>query len=243
MPAHFNSQPHEEADQSHLFTGTVNYISTHSLTRRLTDCCCRVVLRCDISTHSLTRRLTRGRCWHRSTLIFQLTASRGGWPYFFTYVAIFLIFQLTASRGGWLGYMHLKNRSGIFQLTASRGGWQYTSFCRNLVIVFQLTASRGGWRWKDMNLRVYNAISTHSLTRRLTLSFIKGNQCRIFQLTASRGGWRHSPLQWFRHLHFNSQPHEEADDKLLRHLLWSQHFNSQPHEEADLSCLWKIIRH
>ena len=55
-------------------------------------------------------------------------------------------------------------------------------------------------------------ISTHSLTRRLTLLLL---------------------LVMLDDLHFNSQPHEEADnyhnysdDSVL-------HFNSQPHEEAD----------
>ena len=76
-----------------------------------------------------------------------------------------------------------------------------------------------------------------------------------FQLAASRGGWplRH-PSQHF-HLHFNSQPHEEADinskdpagecelfqlaasrggwHTLLFDMQGTFHFNSQPHEEAD----------
>ena len=35
------------------------------------------------------------------------------------------------------------------------------------------------------------------------------------------------------HIHFNSQPHEEADRMEERIILLQLHFNSQPHEEAD----------
>ena len=56
----------------------------------------------DISTHSLTRRLTNLETIRRLPLIFQLTASQGGWQYFFKFCDISQIFQLTASQGGWL---------------------------------------------------------------------------------------------------------------------------------------------
>ena len=54
----FNSQPHKEADGSEKIIRFVGFISTHSLTRRLTIN--RQVVSCIvlISTHSLTRRLT-----------------------------------------------------------------------------------------------------------------------------------------------------------------------------------------
>ena len=56
-------------------------------------------------------------------------------------------------------------------------------------------------------------ISTHSLTKRLTA-------CRFVSGPCS--------------LHFNSQPHEEADFP-YREICHKEppHFNSQPHEEAD----------
>ena len=56
------------------------------------------------------------------------------------------------------------------------------------------------------------AISTHSLTKRLT----------IFHLVSTLSV-----------RHFNSQPHEEADWIVLRRLWSMDYFNSQPHEEAD----------
>ena len=59
-------------------------------------------------------------------------------------------------------------------------------------------------------------ISTHSLTKRLTDPLGMFIRFVIFQLTASRRGWRTiwcitAPLT----PHFNSQPHEEADDDLI----------------------------
>ena len=75
---HFNSQPHEEADNNLLLKLRKRRISTHSLTRRLTRSTVSSVVNRIISTHSLTRRLTN---FHNNPFIliaFQLTASRGG---------------------------------------------------------------------------------------------------------------------------------------------------------------------
>ena len=60
-----------------------------------------------------------------------------------------------------------------------------------------------------------SAISTHSLTRRLTLI------CLRFRLQLS---------------HFNSQPHKEADSCIASTMAFLVYFNSQPHKEAD-SCI------
>ena len=54
-------------------------ISTHSLTRRLTTMiACKTCL-IQISTHSLTRRLTYENARNTCDIVFQLTASQGGW--------------------------------------------------------------------------------------------------------------------------------------------------------------------
>ena len=55
-------------------------------------------------------------------------------------------------------------------------------------------------------------ISTHSLTRRLTVlnNIVPTSQS-----------------------YFNSQPHKEADNQMCLRILMEQHFNSQPHKEAD----------
>ena len=55
-------------------------------------------------------------------------------------------------------------------------------------------------------------ISTHSLTKRLTVTFVQNTE---------------------KKLHFNSQPHEEADAADGEFVESLTHFNSQPHEEAD----------
>ena len=62
---------------------------------------------------------------------------------------------------------------------------------------------------------VFNSgyISTHSLTRRLTIVAVDND-----------GDFKH----------FNSQPHKEADDMKGVFLWQNLHFNSQPHKEADI---------
>ena len=66
-----------------------------------------------------------------------------------------------------------------------------------------------------MTARCLNVItiSTHSLTRRLT-----GSVRLIFA----------------GNLHFNSQPHKEADEDAEKEQVEQLHFNSQPHKEADV---------
>ena len=56
------------------------------------------------------------------------------------------------------------------------------------------------------------AISTHSLTRRLTT--FTGISFRILY-------------------YFNSQPHKEADRDTIKQYVEANNFNSQPHKEAD----------
>ena len=76
---YFNSQPHEEADQEVTGMAYADYISTHSLTKRLTVLQHFTRLGLYISTHSLTKRLTRdGEYYVPDWAVFQLTASRRG---------------------------------------------------------------------------------------------------------------------------------------------------------------------
>ena len=65
-----------------------------------------------------------------------------------------------------------------------------------------------------------------------------------FQLTASRRGWLLSRAYRWIFQHFNSQPHEEADQKDKKIEENFEHFNSQPHEEADWRRWkkWVLIR-
>ena len=92
-----------------------------------------------------------------------------------------------------------------FQLTASRRGWQDS---------FSGLVKQGNFNSQPHEeadeMIMYSVtlicISTHSLTKRLTVFFN-----RYFELTASRRGWPAQPKRHRLGKHFNSQPHEEAD--------------------------------
>ena len=108
-----------------------------------------------------------------------------------------------------------------------------------------------------------DCISTHSLTKRLTRTESRIARFLIFQLTASRRGWLPPACQEPLNPHFNSQPHEEADNcssisasmevlfqltasrrgwlSLAVSKVWFIHFNSQPHEEADENSSWENL--
>ena len=58
--------------------GWKDNISTHSLTRRLTEKAAEAIEEERISTHSLTRRLTEDKKILKMHSVFQLTASQGG---------------------------------------------------------------------------------------------------------------------------------------------------------------------
>ena len=85
---------------------------------------------------------------------------------------------------------------------------------------FHLTVSRRGWRRTVSTVSSCHLISIHSLTKRLTNLLM-----RI-----------HISL-----LHFNSQPHEEADLLRMNTLDLKAYFNSQPHEEADSNSAQKFL--
>ena len=98
---YFNSHPHEEDDfyflpflikrdiSTHILTKRMtelnearkNYrsISTHILTKRMTSSIRRERGRKEISTHILTKRMTFFKMLTNSYKIFQLTSSRRGW--------------------------------------------------------------------------------------------------------------------------------------------------------------------
>ena len=98
-------------------------------------------------------------------------------------------------------------------------------------------------------------ISTHILTKRMTIFFFAFSLLLTFQLTSSRRGWQHHLLPQTVNTYFNSHPHEEDDEKCFIMLsyfslfqltssrrgwhdrtnksLFYQHFNSHPHEEDD----------
>ena len=75
---YFNSHPHEEDDfVSSDFPHALS-ISTHILTKRMTDITCNCNNRYRISTHILTKRMTKSPTSIPTPVIFQLTSSRRG---------------------------------------------------------------------------------------------------------------------------------------------------------------------
>ena len=166
-------------------------ISTHSLTRRLTSERRLRAWQEKISTHSLTRRLTRSPTKHAQAIIFQLTASQGGWPccalpdperwcistHSLTRRLTGISPRLKRNSKHFNSQPHKEaDAMGVrkmyawcvFQLTASQGGWQVFTNTWGCNRTFQLTASQGGWRKMSCAECCYLNISTHSLTRRLT---------------------------------------------------------------------------
>ena len=101
--AHFNSQPHKEADSDSASLSS-RYLYFNSQPHKEADgyLQSRITI-WSISTHSLTRRLTQDV--HNN-------------------IPIPLLFQLTASQGGWRTGLFYYDSTGTFQLTASQGGWQ-----------------------------------------------------------------------------------------------------------------------
>ena len=147
-------------------------ISIHSLTRRLTKKNIDHADNRSISIHSLTRRLTANSFTLSDMVVFQFTASQGGWLF-----------------SAW--------REEIFSLHFNSQPHKEADACRNCDITGEIH------------------ISIHSLTRRLTRE-------RFDELNPDK--------------HFNSQPHKEADiRKILCFYRMISNFNSQPHKEADSS--------
>ena len=123
----------------------------------------------------------------------------------------------------------------VFQLTSSRRGWLIQDVTKELKEIFQLTSSRRGWRrccfWRifrcDISTHIltkrmtvvmlphvnYSAISTHILTKRMTLEqrFIWKNLCiSTHILTKRMTGGIYQMNKWTNY--FNSHPHEEDDN-------------------------------
>ena len=189
--------------------------------------------------------------------IFQLTASRRGWLEEGPVLHRMWSFQLTASRRGWLGKGSGTERAkdiSTHSLTKRLTDYVYPK-C-NEALLFQLTASRRGWQQKresilrkikyfnsqpheEADLSAYNTliqgcISTHSLTKRLTIlpRFGWWNQA-ISTHSLTKRLTKAFCEAYPEKLNFNSQPHEEADSCFIRCRPRYRYFNSQPHEEAD----------
>ena len=87
-------------------------------------------------------------------------------------------------------------------------------------------------------------ISTHSLTRRLTVAEACGSpDGKYFNSQPHKEADGISSSLLYPSQYFNSQPHKEADHSIKNGFYRHRHFNSQPHKEADpggfnLCCGW-----
>ena len=123
--------------------------------------------------------------------IFQLTASRRGWPDpgRRTLAGICIsTHSLTKRLTLFISYIHHCSRYFNSQPHEEADDNLITLITAGFT--FQLTASRRGWRYYSGTVIHADGISTHSLTKRLTVLSMEN----VFYCN-----------------HFNSQPHEEAD--------------------------------
>ena len=79
--------------------------------------------------------------------------------------------------------------------------------------IFQLTSSRRGWLFHIHLSCSSISISTHILTKRMTMVCGDHVGLSTFQLTSSRRGWLYSGISWVGETYFNSHPHVEDDER------------------------------
>ena len=213
-------------------------ISTHSLTKRLTQAACTECGLKIISTHSLTKRLTGGwRQWVKESRYFNSqpheeadrswSSSKRKEEYFNSqpheeadYLDLFKVL-----------FVHFNSQP--------HEEADVTSSTLQMNIKFQLTASRRGWqRIPDSEWLLHKNFNSQPHEEADENGSINVRGATRFQLTASRRGWRLFSTCISGKLYFNSQPHEEADWKKGGTWFTEINFNSQPHEEADWEPSW-----
>ena len=189
-PAYFNSQPHEEADVGRLSGSWSDFISTHSLTKRLT----RVTDPVSISAS------------------FQLTASRRGWPSAnyvwgaYLYISTHSLTKRLTARMWFLSQTCcISTHSLTKRLTLSLREVVLRFFHFNSQPHEEADLLHGSY---TMNARYFNSQPHEEAD--IILSAPTG-ATYVFQLTASRRGWRWEKSSRASIVYFNSQPHEEAD--------------------------------
>ena len=195
---------------------TVDNISTHSLTRRLTSHMVKAFIIYGISTHSLTRRLTAlfnscRKAFHISThsLTRRLTT-------------VLQIFQIQRC------YFNSQPHK-----EADEGHEEFRKI--NCISTHSLTR-RLTWDWSSDPEA--DRISTHSLTRRLT-AWSTAVAASVAYFNSQPHKEADGSFQFLSQglSYFNSQPHKEADGCAASQKIFQGYFNSQPHKEADLDKL------
>ena len=186
---HFNSHPHEEDDFRACLDGR----------------------REDISTHILTKRMTESPELHRCRVIFQLTSSRRGWrcishPWF----------------SHWYFNSHPHEEDDHLKRTYKEKRYISTHILTKRMTIFkdtgfdsctfQLTSSRRGWPDIFLSFFFCIIISTHILTKRMTeIGFEQRQEVEISTHILTKRMTHLPSVAIFLYLHSNSHPHEEDD--------------------------------
>ena len=155
-------------------------ISTHTLTWSVTQKLRNSVISIHISTHTLTWSVTNRIMLNVLNVWFQLTRSRGAWPFLLTCLFSVTLFQLTRSRGAW--HAKVGNHLACYHFNS------------------HAHVERDHGRTYQVPLM---SISTHTLTWSVTIADKFLDCIQIFQLTRSRGAWRlfcrlHKPANAFQ---------------------------------------------
>ena len=187
-----------------------------------------------ISTHSLTRRLTNFCHFYTYFLTFQLTASQGGWHGMEMVFRWYRNFNSQPHKeADKLESLHIRFRMYFNSQphkeadNTKPNAYEYARHFNSQPhkeadsiwkipsvwpFLFQLTASQGGW--PNYTCIIMRDRNFNSQPHKEADSMVES-------------------LKDFK-LYFNSQPHKEAD--ILTFVIYSlmTYFNSQPHKEADI---------
>ena len=192
---HFNSHPHEEDDANFGGVAKRDIISTHILTKRMTLYRIEVftlltyfnshpheeddgmesgwytMLR--ISTHILTKRMTIDLVVFLLYNAFQLTSSRRGWPWEVRQVHVGSYFNSHPHEEDDLQSFSEQKQEENFNSHPHEEDDSYWLHWFTDRFLFQLTSSRRGWQQLfEFDLKDI-WISTHILTKRMTLTNIR----------------------------------------------------------------------
>ena len=233
---YFNSHPREEDDASNFPRLIALSISTHILTKRMTEYLLMFLFFCIFQLTS-SRRGWRSTAYAGvNSTLFQLTSSRRGWHWTSSGSELDIPFQLTSSRRGWHAHSPLLTVQGCHFNSHPHeeddpASWIPRSSYRHfnshpheeddfhsfvlsvIVILFQLTSSRRGWPCLVVR-QVYGTIFQLTSSRRGWLNNQHHKQkLYLFQLTSSRRGWPFYITLSNTSNYFNSHPHEEDDSR------------------------------
>ena len=170
--SHFNSHPHEEDDNVHWWRCCISEISTHILTKRMTRWKWLLDTWPYISTHILTKRMTR-----HFPLFLLLYHHFNSHPH---------------EEDDQEGCICIRAQV-YFNSHPHEEDDVVNTATKKALEIFQLTSSRRGWLCGSSPQLSSIFISTHILTKRMTLFCLR--PCRT-------------------DLYFNSHPHEEDDHSL-----------------------------